>query len=85
MSGTIQVKVNGRIPGYPPGTIVKVAVDEEGTPLKLLWRRRLKDAKIDKCCEIVRPEPEPEPSPRRTRRTTRGARCEDVPDPMRSE
>lgn len=77
MSGTIQVKVNGRIPPHPVGSVVKVAVDEEGTPLDHQWRRRLRDAKIDKCCEIVRPEPEP--SPRRTRRTTRAA------SPPRSE
>ena len=61
MSGTIQIKVNGTIPGHPPGSIVKVAVDAEGTPLELLWRRRLKDAKIDKCCEIVPGSKGPEP------------------------
>ena len=76
MSGTIRIRVNGTIPGHPPGSIVKVSVDAEGTPLELSWRRRLKDAKIDKCCEIV-PEPKLEPksesSPRRTQRTTRGA------------
>lgn len=72
MSGTIRIKVNGTIPGHVPGSIVKVAADEAGTPLELLWRRRLKDARVDNCCEVV-PEPRPEPPQRRTRRTTRGA------------
>ena len=78
MSGIIRIKVNGRIPGFLPGQIVPVPVDENGTPKVFLWRRRLRDARIDNCCEIV-PEAKPEPPQRRTRRTTRGARLDDAP------
>ena len=76
MSGTIRIKVNGTIPGHPPGSIVKVAADEAGTPLERQWRRRLRDARVDSCCEVV---PEPEPPQQKTRRTTRGARPDDAP------
>ena len=60
MSDKIRLKVNGTIPGYPAGQVVAVEVDEHGTPLEELWRRRLKDAKIDGCVEVV-PDPQPEP------------------------
>ena len=53
MAKRIRIKVNGTIPGYPPGTVVPVDADERGTPLDASWRRRLKDAEIDDCCEVV--------------------------------
>ena len=53
MRNTIRIKVNGTLPPHPSGTVVNVPVDEEGTPLALYWRRRLKDAKVDNCCEVV--------------------------------
>lgn len=72
---TIKVRVNGTIPGYKPGQVVAVETDEHGTPLELQWRRRLRDAKTDNCCEVVAPakpeppapEPDDEPAPRRSR------------------
>jgi len=64
---TILVRVNGPIPGFREGQLVPVKVDCEGTPLEVLWRRRLRDAKFDGCCEIVKEsEPKPKtPSPQR--------------------
>lgn len=50
---TICIQVNGNLPGYAVGQEVRVAADNEGTPLDQFWRRRLKDAKTDKCCEVV--------------------------------
>ncbi len=58
MNDKIRLKVNGTIPGYPTGQVVTVEVDEHGTPFEELWRRRLKDAKIDGCVEVV-PDEEP--------------------------
>ncbi len=50
---TIRIKVNLPIRGFVVGQEVRVKVDREGTPLDATWRRRLRDAKIDNCCEIV--------------------------------
>ena len=57
---SIRLKVNGTIPGFSPGQVVKVPADERGIPLDLHWRRRLKDSEIDGCIEVV-VDPEPEP------------------------
>lgn len=53
----IKIRVNGNIPPHAKGQIVEVEVDMDGTPLDLQWRRRLKDAKEDKCCEVVSSRP----------------------------
>lgn len=53
----INIKINGIIPGYHKDQIVSIAVDNAETPYDELWRRRLKDAKRDNCCEIVRSKP----------------------------
>jgi hypothetical protein len=63
---TVRIQVNKALPGHPVGKIVSVAADSEGTPLDLQWRRRLKDARIDNCCEIVAPV-----APRARRRARR--------------
>lgn len=64
---TIQVRVNGTIPGFYPGQVVDVQVGDDGVPVLLSWRRRFRDAKIDHCCEIVvepeGPEKATEPDP----------------------
>ena len=52
--GTIRVKVNLPMRGFVVDQEVCVAVDREGIPLDVTWRRRLRDAKIDNCCEIVK-------------------------------
>lgn len=54
---TVKIKVNKAIPSYPAGAIIDIQVDEKGTPLKLFWRARLRDAEIDNCVEIVEQKP----------------------------
>lgn len=49
-----RVKVLKEFDGHKAGEVVPVHCDEKGTPLERSWRRRLKDAKTDKCCEIVK-------------------------------
>lgn len=49
----INIRINKPFGGYAEGRTVKVEVDDTGTPLDAGWRRRLKDAALDGCCEIV--------------------------------
>ena len=65
MSDKIQIRVLGPIPPHAKGDVVSVECDVEGTPLDIQWRRRLRDAETDNCCEVVRP-----PKRRRATRTT---------------
>lgn len=59
MSDMITILIH-RVAGYRPDHKVVVATDSEGTPLDLFWRRRLRDAKRDHCCEVLNPAaPEP--------------------------
>ena len=37
-----------------PGGSMQIDVDENGIPLDMHWRRRLRDAKSDGCVEIVK-------------------------------
>ena len=53
MSEKVSIRVNAELPDYPSGSVVHVEVDEEGTPLSHYWRRRLKDAERDGCCEVI--------------------------------
>ena len=46
--------MNKLIPGYTVGQVVEVQCDERGTPLKEFWRRKLRDARLDECCEVVK-------------------------------
>lgn len=55
----IKIKVNGCIPPHEVGSTVDVEADDAGTPLDVQWRRRLKDAKTDNCCEVVADKPAP--------------------------
>lgn len=50
---TIKVKVHKPIIGHEIDQIVSVDCDDEGTPLNFFWRRQLKAAKLDGCCEVV--------------------------------
>lgn len=52
----IRLKVNGPLPGYHPGQVVRVETDASGTPLSGYWRRRLEDARVDGCVEVVAPD-----------------------------
>ena len=42
------------VPGY--SGVVDVKTDSNGTPLDRFWRKRLKDAEIDGCVEVVKPK-----------------------------
>ncbi len=44
-------------PGMTRDEIVEVP-EVDGIPSEQFWRRRLKDAQTDGCCEVVQPEPE---------------------------
>ena len=52
MMNRIKIKVNKMIPPYQVDQIVEVLCDKEGTPLDAFWRRKLRDAKFDQCCEV---------------------------------
>lgn len=53
------IRVLKLLPGYVVGQEIAVECDDDGTPFEDYWFRRLKDAKLDGCCELVKPEPEP--------------------------
>jgi len=40
--------------GYTSGQVVTVQVDSNGIPLEQFWRKRLKDALVDNCVEVVK-------------------------------
>ena len=63
MNKILKIKINKTIGDYGPGSVVSVDADKEGTPLNNIWRRRLKDAETDQCCEIVEPEEKPADKP----------------------
>ena len=51
----MKIKLNAPMQGYEAGREVTIECDSSGVPLKKFWRRRLKDAKIDNCLEVVKP------------------------------
>lgn len=51
---TIKLKLNHRMLGYEAGREVAIQTDKDGVPLDKFWRRRLKDAGIDNCVEVVK-------------------------------
>lgn len=54
MAKTIQIRVKtDAFSQFRSGEVVTVASDDAGNPLDLFWRRRLRDAKRDDCCEVV--------------------------------
>ena len=40
--------------GYTKGQAVTVQTDSTGIPLEQFWRKRLKDASVDCCVEVVK-------------------------------
>ena len=52
----ITLKFNRDCGPYSEGQIVKDAATEKGLPTDSFLRRRLKDAEIDNCVEIVKPK-----------------------------
>ena len=51
----MKIQINKSIPGFKTGSVIDEKSDSKGTPLDIFWRRRLKDAVLDNCCEIVKP------------------------------
>lgn len=52
---TVKLKVHN-VPGHPAnGKTVTVPADANGNPADPFWRRRLRDAQIDGCVEVVSP------------------------------
>lgn len=49
----INIRINKTFSGYAEGRVVAIQVDQDGTPLQEEWRRRLKDAALDGCCEVI--------------------------------
>ena len=49
----IKLKLNCDIAHYKMGEIISVDVDKHGVALDVFWRRRMIDAKFDKCCEVL--------------------------------
>ena len=50
---TRKLKLNVALRGYPEGIVIPVKCDGAGVPLDQYWRRRVNDAKIDKCVQFV--------------------------------
>jgi hypothetical protein len=49
----MKIKINKPLINYKIGQIIDIKTDNSKIPLSLYWRRRLKDAEIDNCIEIV--------------------------------
>ena len=49
----ISIRVNHGLAEYRPGEVVEVDAHDDGTPVLNFWRRCLRDAVIDRCCEVV--------------------------------
>lgn len=50
---TIKLKINKPLKNYASGSIVDVEVDANNQPINVYWQRRLQDAELDNCVEIV--------------------------------
>jgi len=51
----MKIKLNMPMAGYGVGRELTIRTDSAGVPLDKFWRRRLRDAKIDNCLEVVKP------------------------------
>ena len=61
---TAQIRINTTLPGYGvAGDVVTVMTDHRGTVMNRFWRRRLRDAKHDGCCELIADVEETAPEP----------------------
>jgi hypothetical protein len=48
-----KIKVHKPFGGYNEGQVVEVTF-KDGIPASREWRRRLRDAELDGCCEILK-------------------------------
>ena len=65
----MKIKVKSSFGQYNKGQLVTVT-DNQGIPNDPYWRRRLKDAAIDKCCEVYK-EPEAKVQPKLTQKVNK--------------
>lgn len=49
----VKIKLNTSLRGKKQGDIIELEADNKGTILDSYWRKRLQDAKIDNCIEII--------------------------------
>jgi len=49
----IKIRLNIGLGGHPAGSIIDLKDDGHGTPLDMYWARRIEDAKIDNCVEVI--------------------------------
>ena len=47
------IKILKPFNGHKPGDKIRTPSDIRGTPLDADWRRRLRDAERDNCCELL--------------------------------
>lgn len=52
----VNLKLNVDLNGKKAGSIVTVKIDRDKVIIDPYWRRRLKDAEIDNCVEVVKIE-----------------------------
>lgn len=53
-----ELRINLDLGGaYIVGAIVKIRCHDDGTPVNMFWRRRLRDSAIDQCVEWVEDKP----------------------------
>ena len=52
----IQLKLNADLGGKKKGTIITVEIDSNKVIIDRYWRRRLEDAALDGCVEVVKNE-----------------------------
>lgn len=50
---TVDIKIKLNFAGHEVGDVVTVPA-MDGLPLDLYWQRRLRDAAVDDCCELVK-------------------------------
>lgn len=51
--GTITLRINKPMLNKKPGDLIKIKVDREGNLKDSFYARRLKDAVLDNCVEII--------------------------------
>lgn len=62
MSKKVEYIVKANIHGFKSGQKVMIEVDKNGTPINKMWRRRLKDSKIDGCIVLVKEKKQSKPN-----------------------
>jgi hypothetical protein len=48
----MKIKIKN-VRGYFPDQIITIQTDSAGIPLEQFWRKRLKDACVDNCIEVI--------------------------------